>query len=84
MIRRGNLNLVVVQKETVTDKAWLQQEISQLEKILMQVLAPANVARSCEVADLNRYQHYTQHAKVLRYLQHPLQEKPFVFLLNLN
>ncbi|MCU0395725.1 MAG: hypothetical protein MUF29_07430 [Chitinophagaceae bacterium] len=83
MIRRGNLNLVVVLRNDWND-SWLQEEVNSLESLLKQVMHNRHAARCTEVVDLKRYRVYRQPHKVQDLLQSQAIRKPFVFLMNLN
>lgn len=83
MIRRGNMNLVVVHRGHWSDNV-LQAEVDSLEVLLRTAMQLSRVAHCTEVADLNRYRLYTQHDKVVSILQSKPAHKPFIFALNLN
>ena len=83
MIRRGNLNLVVVHRDHWNDSV-LQAAVDSLEMLLRQSMQLHRVALCTEVADLNRYRLYTQPEKVVSILQSKAAHKPFIFPLNLN
>jgi hypothetical protein len=83
MIRRGNMNLVVVHRDHWNDSG-LQAAVDSLEALLRQSMQLQKVAICTQVADLNRYRLYTQPDKVLTILQSNPPHKPFIFPLNLN